>query len=141
MACLMSRGLMSGWTGTHNPTYKADQLDAATEPSTSWSAVSFSGPCNGYLLGFGQLFMNYKADESGGRIDYSSSGATDNPLLSFMRNMLTLATDFNKGFKFLVLADTNVWDKSNDNPAGMSYYSMFSNLTKSGYTFVHAPLS
>lgn len=141
MACLMSRGLMSGWTGTHNPTYKADQLDAATEPSTSWSAVSFSGPCNGYLLGFGQLFMNYKADESGGRIDYSSSGATDNPLLSFMRNMLTLATDFNKGFKFLVLADTNVWDKSNDNPAGMSYYSMFSNLTKSGYTFVHASIS
>lgn len=141
MACLMSRGLMSGWAGTHNPTYKADQLDAATAPSASWSAVSFSGPCNGYLLGFGQLYMNYKADESGGRIDYSSSTATDNPLLSFMRNMLTLATDFNKGFKFLVLADTNVWAKSNDNPAGLSYYSMFANLTKSGYTFVHASMS
>ena len=90
MACLMSRGLMSGWTGTHNPTYKADQLDASTEPSTSWSAVSFSGPCNGYLLGFGQLYMNYKSDESGGRIDYTSSAATDNPLLAFLRNMLTL---------------------------------------------------
>jgi hypothetical protein len=85
--------------------------------------------------------MNYKADGSGGRVDYSSDAATDAPLMVFMRNILTLATDFNKGFKFLVLTDTDVWDKSNDNQFGESYWGMFANLTKSGYTFIQTSMA
>jgi hypothetical protein len=77
MKCLMSRGLMTGWAGTHNPTYNQAQLDAATAPTSAWTAITSTGMCNGYVIGYGSVYMNQAADNSNsmGWLNYSDTSA------------------------------------------------------------------
>ena len=100
MKCLMVRGVLSGWSGAHNPAYTEAQIAAGTEPTSAWALTAFAGICRGYALGYGAVYMNDgDADSFLGWMNYS--GNADCVLMRHLERMLNVASDFSRGTKFL----------------------------------------
>lgn len=106
MKCLMARGLMCGWTGAHNPAYNAATLDANTSPTAALTAVTCTSSCNGYVIGYGAAYTN----KGSGLVDYSKNS----PLITSLKLMLSVASDFSLGLKYLVLSDKNLSQLTNN---------------------------
>ena len=143
MKCLMSRGLMTGWAGTHNPTYNQAQLDAATVPTSAWTAITSTGICNGYVLGYGAVYMNMAADNSNsmGWLNYSDASAmAKEGLITHLKLMLSICSDFSKGFSFLAIADTDTDDTSprNTGAGAASWGQMLDYIVKNNINVIRA---
>lgn len=141
MKCLMSRGLMTGWAGTHNPTYNQAQLDAATVPTSAWTAITSTGMCNGYVIGYGSVYMNQAADNSNsmGWLNYSDTSAmAKEALVTHLKLMLSICSDFSRGFSFLAIADTDTEDTSprNTEKGAASWGQMLDYIVKNNINVI-----
>lgn len=132
MDCLVVRGLLSGWSGTHSPLYNEAQLDAATEATSTWPLAVFNGVCRGYAVGYGAVYMNDGTTDYLGWMNYA--GNTDNPLLQHLRSMLLLAGDFSRGTRYLAIADTDTDNTSpaNTNAGAQSFGQMLDYVVAQG---------
>lgn len=142
MKCLMVRGVLSGWSGAHNPSYTEAQIAAGTEPTTTWALTSFAGICRGYALGYGAVYMNDgTADSFLGWMNYAGNPAAK-PLMQHLENMLDVASDFSRGTRFLALTDTTTDDKSpfNSDAGAQSWSQLLDYLSKS-YTVNRATIT
>ena len=142
MKCLMVRGVLSGWSGAHNPSYTEAQIAAGTEPTTTWALTSFAGICRGYALGYGAVYMNDgTADSFLGWMNYAGNPSAK-PLMQHLENMLDVASDFSRGTRFLALTDTTTDDKSpfNSDAGAQSWSQLLDYLSKS-YTVNRATIT
>lgn len=124
MKCLMARGLMCGWTGVHNPTYSAATLDANTSPTAALTAVTCTSSCNGYVVGYGAAYTN----RGSGLVDYGQNS----PLLTSLKLMLSVASDFSLGLKYLVLSDKNLSQLTNNADSYPAYGQMLDYINGMG---------